>query len=55
MQCNVPMEGGVARTTLEKLYFALLLLGMGRGGCTRRKCKQEAYRSGSRQTSGPIA
>lgn len=32
MRCNVPMEGGVARTTLEKVCFALPLLGMGRGG-----------------------
>lgn len=29
MQCNVLMEGGVARTTLEKLYFALGAVGDG--------------------------
>lgn len=32
MQCNVPMEGGVARTTLEKLFLACCCWGWAEGG-----------------------
>lgn len=43
MQCNVPMEGGVARTTLEKLFLACCCWGWAEGGTqdTGVKCKQE--------------
>ena len=41
MQCNVPTEGGVARTTLEKLFLPCCCWGMGgkgvRGGNANRR------------------